>query len=478
MRKHGVEVDVIRFVDHDIATGVWPDMREHGWETDAWPEPVAASSPATSWWSAGPIWLGDNSSEPQEADRAHLHALRRAQREGQVPLLRPRRRLHHHRQRGRHQHCAQNVLYSLQHVGYTIPPNADAGWIGEAGPGPSYLDPGSGGPENDFTSRNTTFMTWNLMHLATMLKDAGACPGTATSARSGTRAPASTGRTPSTGRDRPGGTRRCARALLRLAGPRVRVLLTGAAGFIGGAIRRTLAAAGHDLVLVDVLLPQAHRVPPSVEGLHVLDVRDAAESADLLDGVDVVCHQAALVGAGTTVSDLPAYAAHNDLGTAALLAAMAARDVRRLVLASSMVVYGEGRYACSEHGVVAPPPRSVTALEDCDFDNHCPACGRALGWELVEESARLDPRSSYAAGKVAQEHYTSAWARQADSAAVALRYHNVYGPGMPGTRRTPVSPRSSGPRWNAVRRRGSSRTGGRYVTSCTSTTSPAPTSPP
>ena len=106
----------------------------------------------------------------------------------------------------------------------------------------------------------------------------------------------------------------------------MRVLLTGAAGFIGGAIRRTLAEAGHDLVLVDVLLPQAHRVPPSVEGLHVLDVRDAADWADLLDGVDAVCHQAALVGAGTTVSDLPAYAAHNDLGTAALLAAMADRE--------------------------------------------------------------------------------------------------------------------------------------------------------
>ena len=143
----------------------------------------------------------------------------------------------------------------------------------------------------------------------------------------------------------------------------MRILLTGAAGFIGQTIRRTLAAEGHELVLVDVLLPQAHRVPPTVEGLHVLDVRDAGEWADLLDGVDVVCHQAALVGAGTTVADLPAYAAHNDLGTAALLAAMAARDVRRLVLASSMVVYGEGRYACPEHGVVAPPAAVGDALE-------------------------------------------------------------------------------------------------------------------
>jgi len=129
-----------------------------------------------------------------------------------------------------------------------------------------------------------------------------------------------------------------------------------------------------------------------------------------------VSHQAALVGAGVTVADLPAYAAHNDLGTAALLAAMAERRVHRLVLASSMVVYGEGRYACEEHGHVATTSRSVAALEAGEFEHRCPACQRALGWELVEESARLDPRSSYAASKVAQEHYAAAWARQADGA--------------------------------------------------------------
>jgi dTDP-L-rhamnose 4-epimerase len=217
----------------------------------------------------------------------------------------------------------------------------------------------------------------------------------------------------------------------------VKVLLTGAAGFIGTAVSRLLVAGGHDVVPVDVLLPQAHRTPPEVAGLHRLDVRDVSAWADLLHGVDVVCHQAALVGAGVTVADLPAYAAHNDLATAALLACMAERRVLRMVLASSMVVYGEGRYSCVEHGEVAPSARAVVALEAGDFESHCPSCGRPLGWEPVDETAPLVPRSSYAASKVAQEHYASAWARQAGGAVVALRYHNVYGPGMP--RDTPYS---------------------------------------
>ena len=224
----------------------------------------------------------------------------------------------------------------------------------------------------------------------------------------------------------------------------MRVLLTGAAGFIGGAIDRALAADGHEVVGVDLMLAQAHgdgahgsSDPP--DGVHLLDVRDAGSPAwaELLRGVDVVCHQAALVGAGVRVGDLPAYASHNDLGTAALLAAMHEAAVDRLVLASSMVVYGEGRYSCPEHGDQQPPPRAVEALEAGDFENHCPACGRALAWALVPEDARLDPRSSYAASKLAQEHYASSWVRQARGGVVALRYHNVYGPGMP--RDTPYS---------------------------------------
>jgi dTDP-L-rhamnose 4-epimerase len=218
----------------------------------------------------------------------------------------------------------------------------------------------------------------------------------------------------------------------------VKILLTGASGFIGAQIREQLTARGDEVVCVDALIPEAHGVDVTApDDVHRVDVRDAARWADLLDGVDVVCHQAAMVGAGVTVADLPSYAAHNDLGTAALLAEMHDRGVDALVLASSMVVYGEGRYSCEEHGELQPPARSRAALDAGDFENHCPLCDRSLRWELVPEDARLDPRSSYAASKVAQEHYSLAWARQAGARAVGLRYHNVYGPGMP--RDTPYS---------------------------------------
>ncbi len=218
----------------------------------------------------------------------------------------------------------------------------------------------------------------------------------------------------------------------------MRVLLTGSSGFIGGQIDEQLVARGDEVVRVDALIPEAHGAGAEVaEGVHRLDVRDAGEWSGLLEGVDVVCHQAAMVGAGVTPADLPLYAGHNDLGTAALLAAMHDRGVDALVLASSMVVYGEGRYACEEHGEQQPVARTRAALDGGDFENHCRECDRPLSWELVPEDARLDPRSSYAASKVAQEHYAIAWARQAGGRAIGLRYHNVYGPGMP--RDTPYS---------------------------------------
>ena len=212
----------------------------------------------------------------------------------------------------------------------------------------------------------------------------------------------------------------------------MRVLLTGASGFIGRAIGEQLRARGDEVVPVDALIPQAH--PPDVEpadDVHRLDVRAALDWVELFDDVDVVCHQAAMVGAGVTVADMPLYAAHNDLATAALLAAMGEAGASNLVLASSMVVYGEGRYRCPTHGLQTPGARSLEALDAGDFANVCPQCARFLDWELVPEHAALDPRSSYAVSKLAQELYASSWARQAAGRVIALRYHNVYGPHMP-----------------------------------------------
>ena len=176
MRKHGVEVEVLRAVDHDIATGVYPDMTQYGWDSDAWPEIYPRVLDSDILVIAGPIWLGDNSSVTKRIIE-RLYALSGILNEhGQYAFYgRVGGALVTGNEDGI-KHCAQNILYSLQHIGYTIPPQADAGWIGEAGPGPSYLDPGSGGPENDFTNRNTTFMTWNLMHLAQMIRRVGGFP--------------------------------------------------------------------------------------------------------------------------------------------------------------------------------------------------------------------------------------------------------------------------------------------------------------
>jgi dTDP-L-rhamnose 4-epimerase len=213
------------------------------------------------------------------------------------------------------------------------------------------------------------------------------------------------------------------------------VLVTGGAGFIGSRIVDELLTAGHDVRVLDALLPAAHRVPPAgpPPGVEMVtaDVRDRDAVDGALRGIDAVCHQAAMVGLGKDFSDAPDYVGCNDLGTAVLLAAMAGRGVRRLALAGSMVVYGEGRYACAEHGVVRPGPRSVEALTAGRFEPPCPHCGAALSPGLVTEDAPVDPRSVYAATKLTQEHLAAAWARDTGGSAVSLRYHNVYGPGMP-----------------------------------------------
>ncbi|MGF2952011.1 NAD-dependent epimerase/dehydratase family protein [Mycobacterium sp. THU-M116] len=218
----------------------------------------------------------------------------------------------------------------------------------------------------------------------------------------------------------------------------MRVLLTGAAGFIGSRVDAALRAAGHDVVGVDVLLPAAHGPDAMLpSGCHRVDVRDAGALAPLLAGVDVVCHHAAMVGAGVDAADAPAYGGHNDLATTVLLAQMFDAGVRRLVLASSMVVYGQGCYHCREHGPVDPLPRRRADLDAGVFEHRCPVGGEELRWRLVDEDAPLRPRSLYAASKTAQEHYALAWSEATGGSVVALRYHNVYGPGMP--RDTPYS---------------------------------------
>jgi dTDP-L-rhamnose 4-epimerase len=218
----------------------------------------------------------------------------------------------------------------------------------------------------------------------------------------------------------------------------MRVLVTGGAGFIGSHVVDTLGCAGHDVRVLDALLPCVHPdgVPPSpgdpgVEFVHG-DVRDGSAVDDALRGVSVVCHLAAMVGLGVDFADAPLYAGCNDLGTAVLLAGMARAGTGRLVLASSMVVYGEGAYRCAEHGPAAtPPPRQAADLDAGRFEPRCGRCAEPLAPDLVREEARLDPRSLYAATKVAQEHLAGAWARATGSQVAALRYHNVYGPGMP-----------------------------------------------
>lgn len=216
----------------------------------------------------------------------------------------------------------------------------------------------------------------------------------------------------------------------------MRVLVTGGLGFIGSRLVDDLVALDHDVVVLDSLAPHVHAVDPSYRNpaatYRLGDVRDPDAWLAALEGVDAVSHQAARVGLGVSPADVRGYVEDNDLGTAVGLWAM--HEVGfggRLVVASSMVVYGEGAYSCPVDGPVRPGPRSTDRLAAGRFEPPCPRCGADLVPGLVDEDAPVDPRNTYAATKLHQEHLAVVFGRETGVPVTLLRYHNVYGPRMP-----------------------------------------------
>jgi dTDP-L-rhamnose 4-epimerase len=207
----------------------------------------------------------------------------------------------------------------------------------------------------------------------------------------------------------------------------MRVLLTSGAGFIGSHVADALLQAGHTVRLLDSVPALTNAGTSVLMG----NITDTTVVAAAVDGVDVVIHHAAKVGLERNVDDMPDYVTANELGTATLLTEAYRRGVRHVVLASSMVVYGEGMYVCRQHGKVRPRERSETDLVAGWFEPRCPICRDPLQPGTIDEDAALEPRSVYAATKLAQESLSKVWARATGGNVIALRYHNVYGPGMP-----------------------------------------------
>jgi dTDP-L-rhamnose 4-epimerase len=253
----------------------------------------------------------------------------------------------------------------------------------------------------------------------------------------------------------------------------MQVLVTGGAGFIGSHVVDALVAEGHRVRVIDAYSEAAHAAPPAYLRDDVdyvaADLCDLGARGDVVAGADAVAHLASRVGLGRDFDDAPDYARDNALGTAVLLAALHATGFAgRLALASSMVVYGEGRYRANDGALVRPPPRTPEALAAGRFEPVDPRTGEDLRPEAVPEDAPLDPQSTYAATKVHQEHLCRVFGAECGVPVTALRYHNVYGPRMP--RDTPYAGVASIFRTRPDVPRRSSRTVGRSATSCTSAT--------
>lgn len=176
MAASGVETQMLRPVDLDLAPGVQPDMTEHGFARDDWPALCRKVLEADILVLGTPIWLGEKSSVCTRVIERLYAESGKLNEQGQF--------IYYGRVGGcvvtgnedGIKHCVASVLHALQHIGYTVPPQAEAGWVGDAGPRPSYADEDSGGPQNEFTQRGITFMSWNLMHMAKLLRDAGGMP--------------------------------------------------------------------------------------------------------------------------------------------------------------------------------------------------------------------------------------------------------------------------------------------------------------